>query len=63
MYVKSTFLNGFLKEEIYVEQPQEFTIPGYEANVYKLCKALYGLKQTPRAWYERIDSHLTENSF
>ncbi|KAA3487963.1 Integrase, catalytic core [Gossypium australe] len=63
MDVKSAFLNRFLKEEIYVEQPQEFTIPGCEAKVYKLYRALYGLKQAPKAWYERIDSHLTEMGF
>jgi hypothetical protein len=47
--VKSAFLNGELKEEVYVEQPQGFVIQGEEEKVYKLRKALYGLKQAPRA--------------
>ncbi|KAA3479827.1 Retrovirus-related Pol polyprotein from transposon TNT 1-94 [Gossypium australe] len=61
--VKSAFLNGILKEEIYVEQPQGFIVPEYEANVYKLYKALYSLKQAPKARYERIYSHLIEIGF
>ncbi|XP_012453211.1 uncharacterized protein LOC105775227 [Gossypium raimondii] len=61
--VKSAFLNGFLEEEIYVEQPQGFKVNGKEEMVYKLNKALYGLKQAPRAWYSRIDSYLTSLGF
>eukprot|EP01018_Ginkgo_biloba_P000332 Gb_04745 [translate_table: standard] len=57
MDVKSTFLNGYVDEEIYVEQPQGFKIIGKENNVYKLKKALYGLKQAPQAWYSRIDTY------
>jgi len=49
--VKSAFLNGFLQEEIYVEQPEGFVAEGQEDKVYLLKKALYGLKQAPRAWY------------
>jgi hypothetical protein len=49
MDVKSTFLNGPIKEEVYVEQPQSFEDQEYPNHVYKLYKALYGLKQTPRA--------------
>lgn len=56
--VKFAFLNGFLKEEIYVEQPEEFAVQGHEEKVYLLKKAFYGLKQAPRAWYSRIDDHL-----
>ena len=56
--VKSAFLNGFLEEEIYVEQPEGFAMKGQEDDVYLLKKALYGLKQAPRAWYSRIDEHL-----
>ena len=63
MDVKSTFLNHYLEEEIYVEQPQGYEVPGQEHKFYKLKKALYGLKQAPRAWYSRIDSYLTENGF
>ena len=60
MDVKSAFLNGELKEEVYVEQP-----PGFEEGdkVYKLRKALYGLKQAPRAWYETLSQFLLNNGF
>ena len=63
MDVKSTFLNGYLEEEVYVEQPQGYEVPGQEHKLYILKKALYGLKQAPRAWYSRIDSYLTEKGF
>ena len=56
MDLKSTFLNGFLEEDIYVEQPSRYEIMGHENKVYKLKKALYGLKQAPRVWYGRIGS-------
>lgn len=49
MDVKSTFLNGFLNEEVFVEQPKGFEDPLRPNYVYKLNKALYGLKQEPRA--------------
>jgi hypothetical protein len=52
MDVKSAFLNGPIKEEVYVEQPPIFEDSEYPFHVYKLSKALYGLKQAPRAWYE-----------
>jgi hypothetical protein len=52
MDVKSVFLNGPIKEEVYVEQPPGFEDSEYPSHVYKLSKALYGLKQAPRAWYE-----------
>src|ERR1044072_2497163 len=61
--VKSAFLNGFLHEEIYVEQPEGFFVEGHEDEVYLLKKALYGLKQAPRAWYSRIDQHLLNFGF
>ena len=60
MDVKSKFLNGYLEEEVYVEQPQGYEVLGQEHKVYKLKNALYGLKQAPRAWYNQIDSYLTE---
>lgn len=61
--VKSAFLNGDLKEEVYVTQPEGFIVNGKEEKVYKLKKALYGLKQAPRAWYTKIDSFFRENGF
>eukprot|EP00253_Pinus_taeda_P034244 PITA_34244 len=63
MDVKSSFLNGYLEEEVYVEQPQGFEVEGKENNVYKLKKALYGLKQAPGAWHARIDGYFQENGF
>jgi len=48
--VKSTFLNGILEEEVYVEQPKGFVVKEEEDKVYRLKKALYGVKQAPRAW-------------
>ena len=61
--VKSAFLNGFLKEEIYVQQPEGFVVKGEEAKVLRLKKTSYGLKQTPRAWYSRIDDFLLKIGF
>ena len=52
MDVKSSFLNGFITEEVYVEQPPGFENHEFSNHVFKLSKALYGLKQAPRAWYE-----------
>jgi hypothetical protein len=52
MDVKSAFLNGFINELVYVEQPIMFEDPRYSNHVYRLYQALYGLKQAPRAWYE-----------
>ena len=55
---KLAFLNGYLKEEIFVEQPEGFAVKDKEDKVYQLKKALYGLKQAPRAWYNKINVHL-----
>lgn len=63
MDVKSAFLNGYLEEEIYVEQPMGYKVKGHEGKVLKLKKALYGLKQAPRAWNSRIDKYFLENNF
>ena len=63
MDVKSAFLNGFLEEEVYVEQPQGYVVKGQEGKVLRLKKALYGLKQAPRAWNTRIDKYLQQNGF
>jgi hypothetical protein len=51
MDVKSAFLNGVIKEEVYVKQPPGFESEKYPHRVYRLKRALYGLKQAPRAWY------------
>ena len=61
--VKSAFLNGELKEEVYVEQPEGFVIRGKENKVYRLQKALYGLKQAPRAWNCKINNYFIQNGF
>jgi hypothetical protein len=63
MDVKSAFLNGPIKEEVYVEQPPGFEDSEYSNHVYKLSKALYGLKQAPWAWYECLRDFLITNGF
>ncbi|PNY10358.1 retrotransposon-related protein, partial [Trifolium pratense] len=63
MDVKSAFLNGYLNEEVYVEQPKGFVDPSFPNHVYKLKKALYGLKQAPRAWYERLTEFLVNQGY
>ncbi|EOY27180.1 Cysteine-rich RLK (RECEPTOR-like protein kinase) 8 [Theobroma cacao] len=63
LYVKSTFLNGYVSEDIYIQKPEGFIKPGTERKVYKLVKALYGLKQAPRAWYDRFDPFLIAEGF
>ncbi|WP_251363028.1 reverse transcriptase domain-containing protein, partial [Escherichia coli] len=63
MDVKSAFLNGFIKEEVYVKQPPGFEDNNHPDHVYKLTKALYGLRQAPRAWYERLSTFLIAKKF
>ncbi|XP_035843881.1 uncharacterized protein LOC118490381 [Helianthus annuus] len=61
--VKSAFLYGKVKEEVYVGQPPGFVDPHHSNKVYLLDKALYGLHQAPRAWYETLSQHLLANNF
>jgi len=63
MDIKSAFLNGYIKEEVYVKQPPCFEDPIHKDYIFKLSKALYGLKQAPRAWYETLSNFLIKNNF
>ncbi|KAJ9544768.1 hypothetical protein OSB04_024475 [Centaurea solstitialis] len=63
MDVKTAFLYGHLKEEVYVAQPEGFVHKDHPDYVYVLDKALYGLKQAPRAWYEELSKHLLSKGF
>ena len=63
MDVKTTFLNGVVEEEVYVEQPLSFETHDRESHVCRLKKALYGLKQAPKTWFDRIDSFLSSLGF
>nr|AAT44257.1 putative polyprotein [Oryza sativa Japonica Group] len=63
MDVKTAFLHGELEEDIYMEQPEGFVVPGKENLVYRLKKSLYGLKQSPRQWYKRFDSFMFSQKF
>ncbi|GKC52145.1 retrovirus-related pol polyprotein from transposon TNT 1-94 [Tanacetum coccineum] len=61
MDVKTSFLNGPLKEEVYVNQLDGFIDPHHPDKVYHLKKALYGLKQAPRAWYDELSNFLVDD--
>ncbi|GJU44720.1 retrovirus-related pol polyprotein from transposon TNT 1-94 [Tanacetum coccineum] len=63
MDIKMVFLNGPLKEEVYVAQPDGFVDPGHPEKVYRLTKDLYGLKQSPRAWYDELLNFLMSKGF
>nr|GFA10631.1 retrovirus-related Pol polyprotein from transposon TNT 1-94 [Tanacetum cinerariifolium] len=63
MDVKTAFLNGILKDEVYVGQPPGFVSKQYPNHVYALDKALYGLKQAPQAWYDVLSQFLIESGF
>nr|GFB09492.1 putative LRR receptor-like protein kinase [Tanacetum cinerariifolium] len=63
MDVKTAFLYGPLKEEVYVNQPDGFVDPYHPDKVYRLKKALYGLKQAPRAWYDELFNFLVSKGF
>jgi len=63
MDVKTTFLNGTIDEEVYIEQLEGFEVNSRDSHVCRLKKALYGLKQAPRAWYARMDAYLLRIGF
>jgi hypothetical protein len=63
MDVKSTFLNGELLEDVYVEQPPSFVVMGQEKKVLHLVKALYGLRQATRSWNSKLDESLIKLGF
>ena len=56
--MKTAFLHGDLKKDLYMIQPEGFTIQGQENLVCKLRKSMYGLKQVPRQWYKKFDSFM-----
>jgi hypothetical protein len=58
MDVKTTFLHGYLEEEIYMKQPKSFAVKGKKELVCKLNKSLYGLNQSPRMWYQTFDTYI-----
>ncbi|GKD32822.1 retrovirus-related pol polyprotein from transposon TNT 1-94 [Tanacetum coccineum] len=63
MDVKTAFLNGPLKEEVYVAQPEGFIDPDHPEKVYLIRKALYGLKQASRAWYDELSNFMMSEGF
>jgi hypothetical protein len=63
MDVKTTFLNGELGDEIYMDWPDGFVVKSEEQKVCKLLKSLYGLKQAPKQWHEKFDTILTSAGF
>ena len=63
MNVKTTFLNGYLEEEIYMIQPKGFIAKNQEHILYKLKMSIYGLKQAPRSWNIRFDQVIKSFGF
>ena len=63
MDVMTAYLNGELSEEIYMQQPDEYVIPGKEHLVCKLKESLYGLKQSPRCWYNAFHMYMESIGF
>ncbi|GKE06698.1 retrovirus-related pol polyprotein from transposon TNT 1-94, partial [Tanacetum coccineum] len=63
MDVKTAFLNGIMREEVYVSQPDRFVDKDNPNHVYKLKKDLYGLKQAPRAWYDLLLKFILSQEF
>jgi len=58
--VKSSFLNGVLEEEFYIEQQEGFLLGNDAKLVFKLRETLYGLKQAPRTWYYHLEKYLQQ---
>ncbi|GJX37965.1 retrotransposon protein, putative, ty1-copia subclass [Tanacetum coccineum] len=63
MDVKTAFLNGYLSEEVYMEQPEGFVNPKYPNRVCKLKRSIYGLKQASRQWNKRFDDEINKFGF
>ena len=63
MDMKTTFLNGVVRDEVYVEKSLGFETHDRQSHVQRWKKALYGLKQVPRTWYGRIDNFLMSLNF
>ena len=63
MDVKTTFLNGYLKEDVYIFQPEDFSIKGKEQKVCKLMKSLYGFKQAPCAWCKKLTENILKLNY
>lgn len=63
MDIESVFLNRFLDEKVYVEQPKGLTDPSSPGHVYKLKNTLYGMKYALRDWYERLIEFITCNGY
>jgi len=57
--IKTAFLYGDLDEELYMEQPKGFKIPGQQNKVMHLRKAIYGLKQAALAWWRVLDKSMS----
>ncbi|GJX66397.1 retrovirus-related pol polyprotein from transposon TNT 1-94 [Tanacetum coccineum] len=63
MDMKNAFLNGVLKEDVYVSQPEGFVDQDHSNHIFILKNALYGLKQAPRAWYDMLSKFLISHKF
>ena len=63
MDVKTAFLNGFLKEDVYMIQPEGFVVKGHENKVCKLMRSIYGLKQASRSWNLCFDETIKSYGF
>lgn len=63
MNVKSVFLNGYIQEEVFIDELSSFINSTFPNHVFKLKKAIYGLKQALGAWYDSLSNFLLENKF